>query len=154
MTEQAYKHYRAMDIYGNGIGYNVVVIKEDPNGDVYFIKEEDMDGVDLRRMASILQKRDADKTPLWDLMDQVTLKNGMNALEYFHQLVLVRTSSGQVISPSSTRRGLRQTLNPMQPSRAPQPQPQAQESAPKPEAKQDAPKPQKRGPGRPPKDSN
>jgi hypothetical protein len=153
MTEQQYNHYRSMDIYGNGVGYNVVIVKEDANGDVYFIKEEDLDGVDIRRMKDILSRREAARTPLWDVMSQVTLKNGMNALEYFHQLVLVRTSSGQIIHPSDTRRGMRQTLNvPQRPAARPPAQRQAQPQA---EAKQavtessgDS-KPKKRGPGRP-----
>jgi len=153
MEQQVYNHYRAMDIYGNGIGYNVIIIKEDTNGDVYFIKEESLDHVDIKRMGDILKKRGANNAPLWDIMDQVTLKNGMNALEYFHQLVQVRTKSGQIISPSSTRRGLRQTANPMTPqkrARAPQ---QSTQQPPKPKT-ESAPKPTaKRGPGRPPKNN-
>lgn len=148
MEQRTFNHYRAMDIYGNGIGYNVLIIKEDPNGDVYFIKEEELDEIDKKRMASILNRRDANNSPLWDVMDQVTLKNGVNALEYFHQLVKIRTSSGQIISPSTSRRGLRQmTSSPMQQ----QPRRPQQTEAKKPESG-NAPKP-KRGPGRPPKNS-
>jgi hypothetical protein len=149
MAQQQYKHYRAMDIYGNGVGYNVLIVKEDTNGDVYFIKEEDLDGVDIRRMQSILSRRDANRVPLWDLMSQVTLKNGMNALDYFHQLVLVRTASGQIINPSATRRGLRQTIRPqMPPQTAPQDQPQQVNESSTEE------KPKKRGPGRPRKNKS
>jgi len=154
MEDQNYHHYRAMDIYGNGIGYNVVILKEDPNGDVYFIKEESLDEIDIKRINRILNRRDANKTPLWDVMSQVTLKNGMNALQYFHQLVQVRTKSGQLISPSATRRGLHQTANPMTPQKRPRQQ-QAPEAK-RPEDKKpeggNAPKP-KRGPGRPPKNN-
>lgn len=154
MAEQQYKHYRAMDIYGNGVGYNVVIVKEDTNGDVYFIKEEDLDGVDIRRMQSILSSRNADRTPLWDVMSQVTLKNGMNALDYFHQLVLVRTASGQIINPSATRRGMRQTLTAPRQSA---PQPQAEDAAPQAQQTQQVnessgnsnEQSKKRGPGRP-----
>lgn len=157
MEQQVYNHYRAMDIYGNGIGYNVLIIKEDANGDVYFIREEDLDGIDLKRMAHILNRRDANTTALWDVMDQVTLKNGVNALEYFHQLVQVRTSSGQLISPSATRRGLRgQPMQPNRMMRRPTTQQRPanpQGNAPKPENSGNAPKPTKRGPGRPPKNS-
>lgn len=150
--EQTYNHYRSMDIYGNGVGYNVVIVKEDPNGDVYFIKEEDLDGVDIRRMQSILSRRDVHRTPLWDVMHQVTLKNGMNALEYFHQLVLVRTASGQIIHPSTTRRGMRQTLTP---PTAPRQQPaqgeSSREATPQKANTESSSeeKPKKRGPGRP-----
>jgi len=150
MEQQTYKHYRSMDIYGNGVGYNVVIVKEEDNGDVYFIKEEDLDGIDVRRMQSILQRRDADRNPLWDVLSQVTLKNGMNALEYFHQLVQVRTSSGQIISPSNTRQGMRRNLNAPIPQRqAPQQAPQAPQTEAPAQAQNTKAKPKKRGPGRP-----
>lgn len=154
MEQQTYKHYRSMDIYGNGVGYNVVIVKESPNGDVYFIKEEDLDGVDVRRMQAILNRRDADRNPLWDVMSQVTLKNGMNALEYFHQLVQVRTASGQIISPSNTRQGMRQTLMPQR-----RPQQPTQESPTVPQQAQESnsvssEQPKKRGPGRPRKNKS
>lgn len=142
-----YKHYVSMDLYGNGIGYNVVIVKEDENtGDVYFIKEEDLDEYDRKRMRQILSKRDAEKYPLWDLMSQTTLKNGVNALQYFHQLVQVRTSSGQIIPPSSTRGGLRpRPVSQQRPQKFEQKAPAKEEKA---EASS---QPKKKGPGRPPK---
>jgi len=141
-----YRHYVSMDLYGNGIGYNVVIVKEDENnGDVYFIKEEDLDSIDRKRMRQILSKRNADQYPLWDLMAQTILKNGVNALEYFHQLVQVRTASGQIIPPSGSRQGMRQPIM-RQPQQAPQQK--VEESA---EAEST---PKKKGPGRPKKKSS
>jgi len=108
MAEQRkYRHYVSMDLYGNGIAHDVVIVKEDPErGDIYFIKVADLDAIDRARMRQVLTKRNADTMPLWDVMSQVTLKNGKNALEYFHQLVKVRTQSGQIINPSAARRGI------------------------------------------------
>lgn len=107
MEQKQYRHYVSMDLYGNGIAHNVLLVKEDEeNGDVYFIRESDLDEVDKARMRQILTKRHANTMPLWEVMAQVTLKNGKNALEYFHQLVKVRTSSGQIINPSAARRGI------------------------------------------------
>ena len=107
MEQKTYRHYVSMDLYGNGVAHDVVVVKHDEdNGDVYFIKVSDLDQIDRARMRQILTKRNANNMPLWDVMSQVTLKNGENALEYFHQLVKVRTSSGQIINPSAARRGI------------------------------------------------
>jgi len=144
-----YRHYVSMDLYGNGIGYNVVIVKEEEsNGDVYFIKEEDLDRIDRSRMRQILSKRNADQYPLWDLMAQTTLKNGVNALEYFHQLVQVRTASGQIIPPSSARQGMRR---PIVQQRPPQ---KVQESSKNTEAASASTSTSKKSPGRPKKSSN
>lgn len=107
MEQRKYMHYVSMDLYGNGVAHDVVIVKEDrERGDIYFIKVADLDSIDKARMRQILTKRNAETMPLWDVMSQVTLKNGKNALEYFHQLVKVRTSSGQIINPSAARRGI------------------------------------------------
>ena len=140
---QQYRHYVSMDLYGNGIAHNVLLVKEDEeNGDVYFIKETDLDEVDKARMRQILTKRHANTMPLWEAMAQVTLKNGKNALDYFHQLVKVRTSSGQIINPSAARRGIVRRPAPQQ-QRAPEPLSDDKHQEPV-QAKT-------RGPGRPPK---
>jgi len=138
-----YRHYVSMDLYGNGIGYNVVIIKEDENtGDVYFIKEEDLDIIDRKRMRQILAKRNAEQFPLWDLLAQTTLKNGVNALDYFHQMVQVRTTSGQIIPPSSVRQGIRQPIQPKVQAHRPTPV--------QPDAAPTEATPAKKSPGRPP----
>lgn len=145
-----YRHYVSMDLYGNGIGYNVVIVKEDENnGDVYFIKEEDLDQIDRKRMRQILSKRNADQYPLWDLMAQTTLKNGVNALEYFHQLVQVRTASGQIIPPSSARQGIRRPIVQQRPQEY-KPQQKTEQTT---EAGSESTS-KKRGPGRPKKKSS
>ena len=146
-----YRHYVSMDLYGNGIGYNVVIVKEDENsGDVFFIKEEDLDTIDRKRMRQILAKRNAEEFALWDLMSQTTLKNGVNALEYFHQMVQVRTASGQVIPPSSTRQGMRQPFQ----QRPPQPHVSNAKASEKSSADSEkASEPKTKGPGRPKKKS-
>ena len=39
-------------------------------------------------------------------MSQRTLGNGVNALDYFHQLVKILTPSGEIMDPSATRMGM------------------------------------------------
>lgn len=94
-----YQHVQFLDLYGNGVLKEVVVIKEEINGDKYFIQTDLLDMVDLQRLREILDKRDSNQYPMWDLMGQTMLRNGMNALEYFHQLVRVKTPNGPIIQP-------------------------------------------------------
>ena len=143
MAQEKYDHYVSMDLYGNGVAHDVLIVNEDKNsGDIYFIKVEDLDQIDRARMSNILNKRNAETMPLWDVMSQVTLKNGENALSYFHQLVKVRTRSGQIIAPSASRRGM---------AGIKRPQVKQSEFA---EESQETDKPKRRGPGRPPKNSS
>jgi hypothetical protein len=95
-----YQHVRAIDLKKDGVVHEILVIKEDPyNGDIYFIKTGDLDPIDRKRFLNILRRRDASNYPLWDLLSQVTLKNGCNALETYHQLVMNRLVSGKIIPP-------------------------------------------------------
>jgi len=106
-------YYVLVDLYDNGIGHEVIVMKEDKtNGDFYYIKVESLDDVDRKRMQTILMRRDARSLELWDLMSNITLGNGVNALEYFHQLVKIKTKSGKHISPTSGRRGMTVNIAP------------------------------------------
>jgi len=126
-----YPHIEWVDLNNDGTAFEIVVVKRDKNNnDLYFIKTEDLDDIDKRRLISVLRKRDAAKYELWDLLDNVTLANGENALNFFHQLVRVRTDSGKILIPGSGRAGI-----------ALRPEPDAIP------VQQEA----KRGPGRPPK---
>lgn len=90
-----------------GIGYEAVVMKHDTaNNDLYFIRVDHMDMIDRQRMKTILLKRDAARYPLWDLLDQTTLPNGVNALDYFDQYVQGITAEGQLFKPQMGRRGV------------------------------------------------
>jgi len=104
-------HVEWVDLHNNGVATEVIVIKRDQrSGDLYFIKTDELDDIDRRRLVSILKKRDAGKYELWDLLDNTTLGNGENALEFFHQLVKVLTESGQIITPRAGQQGI--SLNP------------------------------------------
>lgn len=75
------------------------VMKEDEFGNLYFFPLADLDDIDKRRFFSIITSRHAPNMALWDLMSQKSLGNGMNALNYFHQLVKIVTPDGNVINP-------------------------------------------------------
>lgn len=100
-------HVEWVDLEENGVAVEIIVMKRDKrNNDLYFIKTEELDEIDRRRLNQILRKRDAGKYELWDLLDNTILGNGENALEFFHQLVRVRTDSGQILIPGAGRTGV------------------------------------------------
>jgi len=74
-------------------------LKEDGFGNVYYLEIPSLDAIDKNRIARILAKPRASEVPLWESMGQSQLKNGMNALDYFHQLVKIITPEGVIMNP-------------------------------------------------------
>ena len=106
----SHPHIAWVDLYGNSVVIELAVIAIDQrNGDLYHIQLAALDHIDRARLTNILAKRDAHKYPLWDLMSNTTLKNGMNALEYFNQMVKVKSVSGQIFSPGAGKMGVLST---------------------------------------------
>ena len=103
--ESKFNHVEWLDLKDDGVLTECAIMKREPNGDTYFFPLTTLDNVDKSRLLSIITRRDAHLYELWDLMSNITLGNGMNALNYFHQLAKVKTASGQVIAPSTSRRG-------------------------------------------------
>lgn len=99
----AYPHVEWIDLYNNGQLHEVAVVKRDQIGNIYFIALRELDIVDKRRIAGILSNRNAASVELYELLSQITLGNGVNALEYFHQLVKVRGVNGHVEKPQVGR---------------------------------------------------
>ena len=92
-------HTKWIDLKSNGVLVECAVLKKDGFGNMYFIEIPPLDGIDKTRLARILSNRNAPNFELWDLMSQVTLNNGVNALEYFHQLVKIITPDGVIMNP-------------------------------------------------------
>ena len=99
-----YPHVGWVDLEGQGILTEVAVLKESEQG-VAFIRLDQMDGIDKQRLFRVISNRNAHMYELWDLMSHITLGNGANALDYFHQYVKVLTPSGAVIAPQMGRVG-------------------------------------------------
>jgi hypothetical protein len=96
----SYNHLRRVRVGKSSFEEEVLVIAEDrSNGDIYYVRVNELDHVDRQRAIQVLGKRDANQYPLWDLLDQTTFKNGVNALEYFHQLTYVMNRQGDVTRP-------------------------------------------------------
>jgi hypothetical protein len=95
----SYPHVRWLDLKANGVMIECAIMKEDPMGNIYYMEIGSMDGVDKSRLVKILTNRNAGSFELWDLMSQMTLNNGVNALTYFHQLVKIITPAGVIMNP-------------------------------------------------------
>lgn len=107
LWSKTHPHVAWADLQNNGILIEIAVIALDQNnGDLYFIPIANLDNVDRERLIKVIAKRDSHKYPLWDLLSSSTLKNGMNALEYFNQLVKVRSVSGQIFAPMAGKVGV------------------------------------------------
>ncbi len=100
-----FPHVKWIDVRSDGILCECAVVNEDVYGNVYFFELSKLDAIDKQRIFKVLTKRDADKYPLWDLLSNTTLGNGMNALDYFHQLVKVLTPSGKITNPRAGQVG-------------------------------------------------
>lgn len=96
-----YPHVEWLDLQNNGIYVECAIMRKDNNGNIYFFEINHLDSIDKRRLLSIITNRNSNLYELWDLMSNITLKNGVNALTYFHQLVKVVSPSGQIYSPRS-----------------------------------------------------
>lgn len=88
-----------------GVMTECAVMKEDQYGNLYYFELSKLDDIDKGRLHKILMNRHANTMPLWDLMSNHTLANGMNALNYFHQLVKVITRSGVITNPRAGQIG-------------------------------------------------
>ena len=97
----SYPHVEWIDLSGNGTLTECAILKKDNEGNLYFFELNKLDAIDRQRLFNIISKRHANQFPLWDLLAQHTLGNGMNALNYFHQLVKVITSGGSIIDPKA-----------------------------------------------------
>lgn len=114
------KFIKRLDLKRNGVLVEVTLInairvgeneRREPVYEVWFIKNDELDSIDRRRLLDVLNKsaRIDDARPLYETMAEITLGNGTNALDYFHQYVKVLYPSGVIQRP---RMGHRANLNP------------------------------------------
>jgi hypothetical protein len=96
------RHVFLIDWDDAGIFKEVAVVKEDEgDGTIYGILVDTLHPIDQSRLKKIVTSQHADKYPLWELMSQMTLKNGYNALDFFHaNYVKVKRPRGAVVGGS------------------------------------------------------
>lgn len=101
-----FPHTKAVDLDNNGVLTEVFVMNTDAHGNMWYFPLTALDAIDKRRLRTILTNKNATvyKTG-WELLSQITLGNGQNALLYFNQLVKVKTTSGQILPFNDGRIG-------------------------------------------------
>lgn len=97
-----YPHVGWVDIEGKGVLTEIAIMSNKPTG-LSFIRLNTLDAIDKQRLFRVISNRNSHMYELWDLMSNITLGNGANALEYFHQYVKVLTPSGEVMNPQMGR---------------------------------------------------
>ena len=95
MSEQKMHHIEQLDIDDSGLLREVAVVKREDDGSIHYILIEQLHPLDKSRLKKIVTSQHADKYPLWELMSQVKLSNGMNALDFYHyNFVKVKRAPG------------------------------------------------------------
>lgn len=94
-------HVEWIELHGDGLMHECAIMKKDVHGNMHFIEIAKLDRIDKGRLSKILSSRNATQMELWNLMGDVTLNNGVNALSYFHQLVRVISPNGTIYNPRS-----------------------------------------------------
>lgn len=92
-------HIKWIDLHNNGVLIECAVMNEDALGNVSYVQVNQLDAVDRRRLLKIITSRTATQFALWDLLSNITLNNGVNALTYFHQLVRTISQNGIIATP-------------------------------------------------------
>lgn len=94
-------HIEMLDIDNSGILTEVAIVKREDDGTVFYINTETLAPIDKARLKKIVTSQHADKYPLWDLMSQGKLSNGMNALDFFHyNFVKCKRAPGSTMASS------------------------------------------------------
>lgn len=92
------KHVFLIDWHDDGILKEIAVVSEMPDGSIYGIEIDKLHPLDKGRLKKYLVSVHADKYPLWELMSQGKLNNGVNALDFFHMnYVKVKRPRGAVL---------------------------------------------------------
>lgn len=92
------KHVFLCDWNDDGLLKEVAVVMEAPDGTIYGIEIDKLHQIDKERLKKFLVSVHADKYPLWELLAQGKLNNGVNPLDFFHMnYVKVKRPRGAVL---------------------------------------------------------
>ncbi len=87
-------HIEYQDIDGTGVLKEVAIVKRWDDGGFSYIETGILDQIDRGRLKAVLMSPHADKYELWELLSMSKINNGMNALDYFHQLTKKKNVKG------------------------------------------------------------
>lgn len=92
------RHVHLIDWNDDGLLKEIAVVMEAEDGTIFGIEVAKLHPIDKARLKKVVTSIHADKYPLWELLSQGRLNNGMNALDFFHaNYVKVKRPRGAVI---------------------------------------------------------
>lgn len=83
-TKTDLPHVFRVDIDDSGLLQEVAIVKEEDDGTIHYIQISALHQIDKQRLKKVVTSIHADKYPLWELLSQARLNNGINALDFFH----------------------------------------------------------------------
>jgi hypothetical protein len=91
-------HVFLVDWNDDGILKEIAIVMEAPDGTLYGIEVDKLHSIDKARLKKFLVSVHADKYPLWELLSQGKLNNGVNPLDFFHMnYVKVKRPRGAIL---------------------------------------------------------
>ena len=91
-------HVKLIDWNDDGLLKEIAVVMETPDGTIYGIEVDRLHPIDKSRLKKFLVSVHADKYPLWELLSQGQLSNGINPLDFFHMnYVKVKRPRGAIL---------------------------------------------------------
>lgn len=92
------RHVYLIDWNDDGLLKEVAVVMEAQDGTLYGIEVDKLHTIDKGRLKKFLVSVHADKYPLWELLSQGKLNNGVNPLDFFHMnYVKVKRPRGAIL---------------------------------------------------------
>lgn len=91
-------HIFLIDWNDDGLLKEIAVVMEKDDGTIYGIEVDKLHPIDKARLKKFITSVHADKYPLWELLSQGRLNNGLNPLDFFHvNYVKVKRPKGAVL---------------------------------------------------------
>lgn len=91
-------HVFLIDWNDDGMLKEIAIVMESPDGSVYGIEVDKLHPIDKARLKKFLVSVHADKYPLWELLSQGQLNNGINPLDFFHMnYVKIKRPRGAIL---------------------------------------------------------
>lgn len=92
------KHVYLIDWNDDGLLKEIAVVMESPDGTIYGMEVDKLHPIDKARLKKFLVSVHADKYPLWELLSQGKLNNGVNPLDFFHMnYVKIKRPRGAIL---------------------------------------------------------
>lgn len=92
------RHVYLIDWNDDGLLKEIAVVMEAPDGSIYGIEVDKLHPIDKARLKKFIVSVHSDKYPLWELLSQGQLNNGLNPLDFFHMnYVKIKRPRGAIL---------------------------------------------------------